>query len=151
LPYNLIRSLSNSFETQEILALGFPAVGNISYGTKPLVRKGIISWISPIEPDKVPFLIDCNIFPGNSGGPIFLNSTGLDELGRFQIGGAFEFLGIVSKYTSKLNPIFSPSNRLILDQKNDPIYSQESMSLGIIEPAKRILELLEHAQSVINQ
>lgn len=151
LPYSIIGNMENSYESQEIFALGFPAIGGIDYGTKPIIRKGIISWISPINPNNVPFLIDCNIFPGNSGGPIFVNNSGLGKFGDFTMGAGFQFLGIVSKYSTKLNPIFSRTNRFILDQQKDVIFSQESFSIGIIEPAARIRELLEFAQQTINR
>lgn len=151
LPYNIISSLENSFEAQEIFALGFPGTGGLDYATKPIVRRGIISWISPINPDKTPFLIDCNVFPGNSGGPIFSNNSGVGKLGGFSIGGGFSFMGIVSKGLSKINPVGSQNYKFILDNKGGKILSVETFSLGIIEPAERVRELLQYAEILINQ
>lgn len=151
LPYSIIASLENSFEAQEIFALGFPGIGGLDYATKPIVRRGIISWISPANPDKTPFLIDCNIFPGNSGGPIFANQSGVGKLGGFNLGGGFSFLGIVSKYLNKINPVLSQNYKNILDDKGGKILSMETFSLGIIEPAERVKELLQYAQKLINQ
>jgi hypothetical protein len=151
LPYNIISDLENAFEGQEVYALGFPGVGGLDYATKPIVRRGIISWISPNEPNRIPFLIDCNVFPGNSGGPIFSSLSGIGKQGGFSIGGGFSFLGIVSKGLSKINPVVSPNYRYLLDDKGGKLLSTETFSLGIIEPAARIRELLQVSQKLINQ
>lgn len=151
LPYNIISSLENSFEAQEIFALGFPGIGGLNYATKPIVRRGVISWISPINPDNTPFLIDCNVFPGNSGGPIFSNNFGVGKSGDFNVAGNFFFIGIVSKGLSKINYVGSQNYNFIFDDKGGKILSVETFSLGIIEPGERVRELLQHAQKLINQ
>ena len=44
-----------------------------------------------------PFLVDANLMPGNSGGPVFHVPTGVNRFGEFSIGGKLSLIGIVSK------------------------------------------------------
>ncbi len=151
LPYSIIANLENSFEAQEIFALGFPGVGGLDYATKPIVRRGIISWISPTNPNQIPFLVDCSVFPGNSGGPIFANLSGIGKSGGFYFGRGFSFMGIVSKGLSKINPVGSQNYPYIIDDKGGKILSTETFSLGIVEPAERVRELLQITQTLMNR
>lgn len=49
--------------------------------------------MSPGDPTGQPFLIDAMVFPGNSGGPVFRQPTGVDRLGNMNVGGRVSFLG----------------------------------------------------------
>ncbi len=151
LPYNMITSLEKCFEVQEVFAIGFPGIGGLEYATKPIIRKGAIAWISPQMPDKTPFLIDCDIFPGNSGGPIFIQNSGVDKYGDIRITGEISFIGIVSKRLVKINPIVSENFPIFRDAKGGQVFSQESFSLGVVEPAERVRELLEHTRGILNK
>ena len=97
------------------------------------------------------WVIDCNIYPGNSGGPIFGNESGLGKMGGFNLGGGFSFMGIVSKMINKINPVSSEASQYILDPKGRLIYSIESFSLGVIEPAFRVMEILQETERQLNQ
>src|SRR5207237_8206933 len=84
-------------EAAQVLVLGYPAAVANDFGRRALLRQGIVAWVSPENPAGKPFLIDANIFPGNSGGPVLLLPTGIDPAGHVLPGGAVKFLGLVSQ------------------------------------------------------
>jgi hypothetical protein len=83
--YNQIGEDAHPLDQIEVL--GFP--GSLGFTLKeqrPLVRLGIVSFASDepfIQLDNDPrymrkgsFIIDCHIFPGNSGGPVLVTNPG---------------------------------------------------------------------------
>ena len=115
----------------------------MEFWTKAILREGIISWIAPIEPGKNRILIDCNVFPGNSGGPVFKMPNGIDKQGNLVLGGKYKFLGIVSERRLSPNPIQAMGHGpIIINPQGSALYSLESMGIGVIEPCTRVLELL---------
>jgi hypothetical protein len=114
----------------------------------------MIAWTDPDDPYGKPFLIDANIFGGNSGGPVFRIRNGFDKHGNLNLGGSITFIGIVSEdakeysdvvvsdqttYIKKLNQI-NP-----LTQKPDSVLAEVKNigGIGVVEPVARIKELLE--------
>ncbi|MBC8277261.1 MAG: trypsin-like peptidase domain-containing protein [FCB group bacterium] len=137
------------FEGASVFVLGYPGAIGGAFLTKAIVRQGIISWISPVDPESNYILIDCNIFPGNSGGPVLKIPTGIDRHGSFKIGGKVKLLGIVSKNYLETLPLTKSGLRKIEIpiQKDgkivyDTLISQEFIDIGVIEPASRVKELL---------
>jgi len=57
----------------EMMVLGYPQGLSANAAGFPILRSGRVA--SPIEPDKVSptFLLDFRVFPGNSGGPVFIS------------------------------------------------------------------------------
>ena len=76
---------------------------------------------------------------------------GIGKTGGFNIAGGFSFLGIVSKGLNKINPIGSENYINMVDDKGGKILSSETFSLGIIEPAERVRELLYYVQKTRNK
>lgn len=86
------------YQGASILVLGYPALVGENFLSTPLARGGIVSWDSPVAPTEFPFLVDANLYPGNSGGPVFHVKTGLGRTGAFMIsGGGVALIGIVSQ------------------------------------------------------
>ena len=95
---DLFEKIETLTEGEEIFFLGFPAlVLRKGKSIKPIVRAGIISLINE---DKT-FLIDANVFPGNSGSPVFLKPSVMDfksnQLGQIRPA---KFIGIINSYLS---------------------------------------------------
>ena len=56
------------FQGADIVALVYPIILGEDYLRTPLARGGTVSWTDPIDPINTRFLIDSNVFNGNSGG-----------------------------------------------------------------------------------
>jgi hypothetical protein len=97
MPFGNFVSPEEIYDGAQIQVLGYPSAVGPNYWNKAILRQGIISWSSPTNPEFNEILIDCNIFPGNSGGPVFKVPTGTDRYGNFIAGGKASFLGIVSQ------------------------------------------------------
>ena len=143
LPYSQFASDDDLYQGANIFVLGYPVSIGMEFWTKAILREGIISWIAPIEPGKNRILIDCNVFPGNSGGPVFKMPNGIDKQGNLVLGGKYKFLGIVSERRLSPNPIQAMGHGpIIINPQGSALYSLESMGIGVIEPCTRVLELL---------
>src|SRR5712692_11732759 len=75
-----IASPEDMFEGASILVLGYPGIVGNEYLVRAITRGGIIAWLNPEEPYGKPFMIDANIYPGNSGGPVISIPTGTNKL-----------------------------------------------------------------------
>ena len=63
----------------------------------PILRSGIVAWTDPTDRLGRPFLVDANLMPGNSGGPVFHIPIGPNRFGQFTANGRLMLIGIVSK------------------------------------------------------
>ncbi|MCI3134634.1 trypsin-like serine peptidase [Phenylobacterium aquaticum] len=70
----------------EMMALGFPRGLAANQAGFPILRSGRVASY-PVAPAKIfpTFLLDFSVFPGNSGGPVFMSETG-----RRRVGAAAE-------------------------------------------------------------
>jgi hypothetical protein len=135
------------FQGAPVLVLGYPgAIGELRLSV-PIARNGIVAWTDPSDRLGLPFIVDANVLPGNSGGPIFHIRTGLGRFGGFTVGGGLALIGIVSQaLTEKQNlTISAPS---ILGPGVPQTTSLEFQvsgigAIGIIEPASRAKKLVE--------
>jgi hypothetical protein len=95
---DLVEDFSNVREGDEIFFLGFPlSLGATPSRVTPIVRGGMVAMKNEDET----FLIDANVFPGNSGSPVFFKPcpftsgpTGL-KLGQIRPP---KLIGIVTSY-----------------------------------------------------
>lgn len=110
---------------------GYPGFVGNNILTRAVTRGGIVAWTDPNGPSSNPFLIDAAIFPGNSGGPVFANPSGVQANGVFSIGGKAAWLGIVSK-----------SYGTQLQNGSQIINLQGFGSLGVVEPVSEVRKLL---------
>ncbi len=70
----------------EMMALGFPRGLAANQAGFPILRSGRVASY-PVAPAKIfpTFLLDFSVFPGNSGGPVFMS-----QMGRRRVGAADE-------------------------------------------------------------
>lgn len=155
LPYSVLASNEDIFEGSQILVFGYPGAIGKEFHNKALTRFGIIAYVPPKITVDSKILIDCDVFPGNSGGPVFRLPGGMQKDGSPMLGGPISFIGIV---TQKIHT----SNQVLITQKNTkPVPAQndlgavltslESIGIGTIEPASHVRELLKYVQIEINK
>lgn len=85
------------FQGAPVLILGYPGVIGEAPLSFPIARSGIVAWTDPTDRLHKPFLVDANVMPGNSGGPVFHVRNGSNRFGGFSVGGGLALIGIVSK------------------------------------------------------
>jgi hypothetical protein len=103
------------YQGASVVVFGYPELLGPDYQTTPISRGGIVAWTNPNGPLDHTFLVDANIFSGNSGGPVFHILTGPARMGGFQIGGPPKLIGIVSKDAFEESPVHagaSPANSI---------------------------------------
>jgi hypothetical protein len=135
------------YEGARVMAFGYPGAVGPAFWTRALLRSGAIAWVHPVRPAEEPVLIDAMIYPGNSGGPVFREPTGMTRDGSFQIGGAFSFLGIVSQGRRQQTPLTAGGKPIELQGPAGltAMVSESWMGIGVVEPASRVRRLLELA------
>lgn len=140
---------------QPVIVLGFPGAVSLSLGssfmTLPIARRGIISWLpsSPQMPRAI--LVDTMAFPGNSGGPVFNEPMLWDEYGHLiDKPQHASFIGIVSK--AAIQPVDIQAVKISEKPKATlkPL-SLDYMGLTQIEPADRVIELLEIVRNKVSK
>jgi hypothetical protein len=137
------------YEGAPVVMLGYPGAVGPNFWTKALVRQGIVSWMSPTKPQSGVFLIDSNVFPGNSGSPVFKLPAGTDRHGHFAAGGKVTFLGIASQARIQRLPLIVGGKELEVQLKGRKRpatpFVPYFVGLGVIEPALRVKQLLAAA------
>lgn len=95
---------------EDLYVIGYPkALAMIPTNSfdfnKPLVRKGIVSGKNPNRT----IVIDCAVYPGNSGGPVFITEKRIEQTDNGMTMADKRYLaGIVSKFIPWLNNRFKP-------------------------------------------
>jgi hypothetical protein len=138
-------------EGAPVVVLGYPGAVGSEFSSKALLRQGVVSWVSPTQPESNRLLIDSNLFPGNSGGPVFKLPTGTDRYGNFNIGGRVAFLGIVSEGRFEGTAVVIGGKPIEAQTPNgkQKAASLQWIGIGVIEPASRVKELLELAHKKV--
>jgi hypothetical protein len=146
LPYGTMPQDDEYYEGKEVFVLGYPGSVGVDLLNKAVVRRGIISWVpTDINKSGKKILIDCSIFPGNSGGPVFSLPKNVGVILDDTVLNRPKFYGIVSQRRFSNNFIYS-NGRRVLDSAGNPINSIESIGIGVIITAKKVRELLDLAQ-----
>jgi hypothetical protein len=92
---NTVRKYDDVLVANEVLVFGYPT----SLGLKeisqldplrPLLRQGIVCWAESRYTTKL-LVIDCAVYPGNSGGPVV-------EVDRNGFGANFRVIGVVREF-----------------------------------------------------
>lgn len=157
-----IRILSyGNFATSEdyreglnIFTLGYPGSVGKNYWTRALVRKGIISWVPQKDISTQKFLIDADVYPGNSGGPV-ISEVPLILSGDTTKSAEIKyrkFYGLLIERRFGLNKLLFAKNHStdsinkFSSTAQDLLLSRESIRVGVVEPAENIRSLLEALQ-----
>lgn len=130
------------YEGESIFVLGYPGIAGNDRLVRPILRQGIVAWTDPRHPEDSPFLVDANIFPGNSGGPVIELPIGMMRDGsyNFSSGGDLTLLGVVSQAGEQdISTVISGPGVPRIEART-PIVGIGA--LGVIEPASKVRRLL---------
>jgi hypothetical protein len=144
------------FQGASVIVLGYPGILGETYQTAPVARGGIIAWTDPDDPINKPFLVDANIFGGNSGGPVFRLRNGFDRHGNMILGGGIAFIGIVSQDAKEYSDVVLTDNATYAQKIHSPnpmtgvpndveAVVKNIGGIGVIEPVSRARKLIEEA------
>jgi hypothetical protein len=129
----LLRSSDSIYEGEEVYFLGFP-LQIITEEKEPICRSGIVALVSESAKN---FLMDGFIFPGNSGGPVFVKPSVYDfrtkTIGRETMPYV---IGIVSSYEPYREIAVS------LQTKKTRIIFEENSGLTWVVPSQYIKEMI---------
>lgn len=121
-----------------VYALGFP-MGKVDIIKAPVCRLGCISRVMDafIKQKEYPtFLVDAQVFPGNSGGPIVSRPEQLSIAGTPSNSSA-NLIGILSEYIPYQETLYSrQTGRARMIQ-------EENSGLTVVHPVDRIKEVVE--------
>ncbi len=121
-----------------VYALGFPM--NLVEDIKtPICRLGCISRIKNAfieKSNKTTFLVDAEVFPGNSGGPI-INRPEIISLDGTPVNNRASLIGILSAYI--------PYKNILISQQTGEaqMVQTENSGLTVVYPVDRIKEVVE--------
>jgi hypothetical protein len=119
----------------EMMALGFPRGLSANAAGFPILRSGRVASY-PLAPAKIypTFLLDFSVFPGNSGGPVFVSRASKDEGGGMQ----------QASNTTGPNPADGFIAGLLTQQVE---LNNERLEIGIVTHAKYIRETIALMQN----
>jgi hypothetical protein len=127
---------------EDVLVVGYPDGIWDSYNNAPIFRRGITATAPYLAFNgDTEFLVDCSIYPGSSGSPVFLSNSGTwaNREGGTVVGTRVLFLGVVHAVaqhavTGELVIIQAPT-----DTRPVPV-SPIPNNLGVCVMASRVLD-----------
>jgi hypothetical protein len=140
------------YQGASAIVLGYPGVVGKEYLIRAIVRQGIVAWTNPAEPLKNVFLVDANLFPGNSGSPVFRLPVGLTREGAFAAGGRIAFLGIVTRGPIQDELVTADGKPIsfAVEPGKSPAPMRVRVvgigGIGVTEPASKVLLLVQSFQ-----
>ena len=128
---------------EDIFFLGYPHGLGVSKDNKltPLVRVGMVS----LKTKDMKFLIDANVYPGSSGGPVFYRPTIASfEKANLTLGAGrgFKLLGIVSDNLNYVEDAVSARTGL------PRVSFQENAGLGVVQSTTLLKEMFDYKELV---
>lgn len=134
------------YEGAQVLIFGYPSIVGNEKLVRAIVRQGVVAWTNPNQPNEKTFLVDANLYPGNSGGPVIKFPFGLKRDGSvdFLGGGRLTLLGIVSQGPVQDIKTTVSNPRLGQIETHTPVVGIGA--IGYIEPGSRIRKLIETMQ-----
>ena len=128
---------------EDVLVVGYPQGQWDETRNLPLFRRGITA--SPAMLDyngESKFLIDCAIFPGSSGSPVFLyNFPAYIEDGKVNFGERCALLGVVSSVL--VHDVEGTVEEVDIPTATGVTISEMPSNLGVVIKAREILKLAE--------
>jgi hypothetical protein len=145
---------TNLFETDDILeqfqvhpgdqllVLGFPYGAEANDAGFPILRSGRIASypLIPIKTNKT-FLIDFEVFPGNSGGPVLFYSENRLYGGSTHPGSVQFIMGIVSQEKEVTERV---------DSMSETVLRKHRLALGVVSHASFVADLIKMLPPVEN-
>jgi hypothetical protein len=132
----IFEDFSNIKEGDDIFFLGFPLqIGVTANRITPIVRSGMVA----LRNEDGTFLIDANVFPGNSGSPVFFKPCAFETRGREMKLGQIrqpKLLGLITSYIPYEEVAVSPQTGL------PRVSFQENSGLANVLPMRFVLEVL---------
>ena len=130
------------FQGASVLVLGYPGVIGEDPLSFPILRNGIVAWTDPADRLGHPFLVDANLMPGNSGGPVFHIPVGFNRFGELLFaGGKLSLIGIVSKVPQQNVDIHIETGAGTAQNLQWKV--KGIGGIGVIEPASKAKKLVE--------
>jgi len=123
IPYEEVIISSECFLLGYPTSIGNPKLQQFIY-TRPLIRKGIVAGKNYLNKT---IIIDCPVFPGNSGGPVFV----LKDINLYLAGFATQFVPFIEQW----------QNTKYRELYNTEV---ENSGLGVVIPSNFIKELIEY-------
>jgi len=136
------------FQGASVVVFGYPELLGPDYQTTPIARNGVIAWTNPNGRLDNIFLVDANIFSGNSGGPVFHTPSGITRNGSFRVGGAAKLIGIVSKDAFEDAQVRAGDNPVGFTNQQTGLTTPMTAKvlniggIGIIEPVSKAKKLI---------
>jgi len=131
---------------EEVTFVGYPIGIWDTENLLPILRKGITATPFSIDFEgKKQFLIDASVFPGSSGSPVFMYSSGTyhDNKGGTHIGSLLFFLGILAKVY-----IHNEEGDIIVEEAPTQLRAyvniEQKIDLGIVLKNNVIVEAANH-------
>lgn len=129
----------NLTPAQDILAVGYPNGLWDSTNNLPIFRKGIISTVPSIDyMGKEQFLIDCGIYPGSSGSPVFKTEQKIN----IETGDLFESINLIGIVFATYNHN-AQGQMAITKIATNPVNTMVPNHLGLVIKSTRLFELDE--------
>ena len=122
-----------------VFSLGFPMNLMNEKIKAPICRIGCISRITDVltKPENADaFLVDVQVFPGNSGGPVF-NRPEIISIEGTPYNNQCKLIGILSAYV--------PYQELLYSRQTERVrmIQEENSGLAVVHPVDRIVEVVE--------
>ena len=130
---------------EDVLIVGYPQGLWDDYRNLPIFRSGITATPAMLDYQNEPkFLIDCSIFPGSSGSPVFLYNSGVvvdARQGKAEFGERVKLLGVV--YAVMIHQINGQVEEAQIPTANGAV-ARIGMpnNLGVVVKAREIKPLL---------
>jgi Trypsin-like peptidase domain len=140
------------FEGAPVIVLGYPGIVGSEYLARAVSRGGIVAWVNSERPTEGKFLVDANLYPGNSGGPVIAVPTAFVNPGQIRTAGGGALLGIVSQGPVQDLVITAGGQPVRFTNPNlpEPVQLQTQIkgvgSFGVIEPVRKLEKLLKAFQ-----
>ena len=134
-----IAGADDTYDGADVFILGFPGLVGEEYQQRALMRSGVIAWTDSSGPTDHEFVVDFRpYFPAIRGARVGF-AAGITRDASITAGKPTKLLGLVSK-TVNAKPELAlgmhlPDNALVIG----------AASVGIIEPAHELLELMAQA------
>lgn len=140
---------------EEIFMYGYPNGLWDSRNNYPLIRRGVTASHPAVDFDGLPnIVIDAACFPGSSGSPVMLHSTGVSfdkDSGGYMMGKIrFHFLGVLHS-----GPTTTAEGRIrvvpVPTSTQHVVATNVMMNLGYVVKSHEVVKLNDHVQRVLKQ